>query len=56
MDLPDWVEVERLYENDYVNEQGESRHRVVSINPYFQQHPEMVLASRRLCPGLMALS
>ena len=42
VDLPDWVGMEKIYENDHVNEQGESRHRVVSINPYFQQHPEMV--------------
>ena len=51
VDLPDWVEVERLYENDYVNEQGESRHRVVSINSYFQQHPEMVLGEQEIVSG-----
>ncbi len=51
VDLPDWVEVERLYENDHVNEQGESRHRVVSINPYFQQHPEMVLGEQKIVSG-----
>ena len=51
MDLPDWVEVERLYENDHVNEQGESRHRVVSINPYFQQYPEMVLGEQEIVSG-----
>ena len=50
-DLLDWVEVERLYENDHVNEQGESRHRVVSINPYFQQHPEMVLGEQEIVSG-----
>ena len=51
MDLPDWVEVEKIYENDHVNEQGESRHRVVSINPYFQQHPEMVLGEQEIVSG-----
>lgn len=51
VNLPDWVEVERLYENDHVNEQGESRHRVVSINPYFQQHPEMVLGEQEIVSG-----
>ena len=51
VDLPDWVEVERLYENDHVNKQGESRHRVVSINPYFQQHPEMVLGEQEIVSG-----
>ena len=51
VDLPEWVEVERLYENDHVNEQGESRHRVVSINPYFQQHPEMVLGEQEIVSG-----
>ena len=51
VDLPDWVEVEKIYENDHVNEQGESRHRVVSINPYFQQHPEMVLGEQEIVSG-----
>ena len=51
MDLPDWVEVEKIYENDHVNEQDESRHRVVSINPYFQQHPEMVLGEQEIVSG-----
>ena len=51
VDLPDWVEVERLYENDHVNEHGESRHRVVSINPYFQHHPEMVLGEQEIVSG-----
>ena len=30
-------------ENDFTNENGETRTRTVSINPYFQEHPEMVL-------------
>ena len=51
VDLPDWVEVEKIYENDHVNEQGESRHRVVSINPYFQQHPEMLLGEQEIVSG-----
>lgn len=51
VDLPDWVEVEKIYENDHVNEQGESRHRVVSINTYFQQHPEMVLGEQKIVSG-----
>lgn len=51
VDLPDWVEVEKIYENDHLNEQGESRHRVVSINPYFQQHPEMVLGEQEIVSG-----
>ena len=51
VDLPDWVDVEKIYENDHLNEQGESRHRVVSINPYFQQHPEMVLGEQEIVSG-----
>lgn len=51
VDLPDWVEVERLYENDHVNGQGESRHRVVCLNPYFRQHPEMVLGEQEIVSG-----
>ena len=51
VDLPDWVEVEKIYENDHANEQGESRHRVVCLNPYFRQHPEMVLGEQEIVSG-----
>ena len=51
VDLPEWVEVERLYENDYVNENGERRRQMVCINPYYQQHPEMVLGKQEIVSG-----
>ena len=56
VDLPDWVEVERLYENDHVNGQGESRHRVVCLNPYFRSTRKWYWASRRSYPARMGHS
>lgn len=50
-DLPDWVETDRIYETDHTNEQGENRKRFVSINPYFRQHPEMVLGELEIVSG-----
>lgn len=50
-DLPEWVEVETIHENDFVNEKGEHRHRTVNINSYFKNHPEMVLGSLEIVSG-----
>lgn len=50
-DLPDWVETDRIYETDHTNEQGENRKRFASINPYFRQHPEMVLGELEIVSG-----
>lgn len=50
-DLPEWVEVETIHENDFVNEQGESRHQVVNLNSYFKNRPEMVLGSLEIVSG-----
>lgn len=50
-DLPEWVEADRIYETDHTNEQGENRKRFVSLNPYFRQHPEMVLGELEIVSG-----
>ena len=50
-DLPEWVEVETIHEIDFVNEQGEHRHRTVNMNSYFKNHPEMVLGSLEITSG-----
>ena len=50
-DMPEWVDVKKLYENEFVNTQGETRRRMVCINPYFQEHPEMVLGEMEIVMG-----
>lgn len=50
-ELPSWVEANVLQRNDFTNENGETRTRTVSINPYFQEHPEMVLGKLEIVAG-----
>ena len=56
VNLPDWVEVERLYENDHVNEQGGADTGWSVSIPIFSSTRKWYWASRRSCPGLMAHS
>lgn len=48
---PAWVDVNVLQRNDFTNEKGETKHRTVCINPYFQEHPEMVLGKLEIVSG-----
>lgn len=50
-EFPSWVEANVLQRNDFTNENGETRTRTVSINPYFQEHPEMVLGKLEIVSG-----
>lgn len=50
-ELPAWVDVNVLQRNDFTNEKGETKHRTVCINPYFQEHPEMVLGKLEIVSG-----
>ena len=51
VEVPYWVETERIYEQEYVDGQGESRKQIVSINPYFQRNPEMILGEQEIVSG-----
>ena len=51
VETPDWVDVDIIHENDHVNTAGETRHRTVSLNQYYQQHPEMVLGDLEIISG-----
>ena len=51
VETPDWVDVDIIHENDHVNAAGETRHRTVSLNRYYQQHPEMVLGDLEIISG-----
>ena len=50
-ELPAWVDVNVLQRNEFMNEKGETKRRIVCINPYFQEHPEMVLGNLEIVPG-----
>ena len=51
VETPDWVDVDIIHENDHVNAAGETRHRTVSLNQYYRQHPEMVLGDLEIISG-----
>ena len=48
---PPWVQTETLFEQDHTNDKGETRRNFVTLNRYFQQHPEMVLGNLEIVPG-----
>ena len=49
--VPDWVDVDVIHENDHINADGQNRHRTVTLNRYYQQHPEMVLGELEVISG-----
>ena len=48
---PEWVLTDTLLEQDHTNDKGETRHNFVTVNRYFQQHPEMVLGELKIVAG-----
>ena len=49
--LPEWVETDLLQTNTYTDKNGRERHDHVTINRYFQSHPEMVLGDLDIATG-----
>ena len=49
--LPEWVEEEVIERHTYVGQDGEERPGFVSMNRYFQTHPEMVLGDLEITSG-----
>ncbi len=49
--LPGWVDVDTLEEHTYTRGSGEQAHGFVTMNRYFQAHPEMVLGSLEITSG-----
>lgn len=50
-DAPDWINASVLQESEHVNSNGEKRRNIVTVNPYFQEHPEMVLGELKIITG-----
>ena len=48
---PSWVQTETLLEQDHTNDKGETRRNFVTVNRYFQEHPEMVLGELKIVSG-----
>ena len=49
--LPEWVETDTLLENEFVGSDGRARHDHVTLNRYYQEHPEMVLGNMDIVTG-----
>ena len=49
--LPEWVETDTLLENEFVGGDGRARHDHVTLNRYYQEHPEMVLGKLDIVTG-----
>ena len=50
-DMPRWVEAEILREEEYTDKEGATRTQYITINPYFRDHPEMVLGELDIVSG-----
>ena len=46
-----WVQADTLLEQGHTNDKGETRHNFVTVNRYFQAHPEMVLGDLKIVSG-----
>lgn len=50
-DEPDWINASVLQESEHLNSNGEKRRNIVTVNPYFREHPEMVLGELKIVSG-----
>ena len=50
-ELPEWVQTEELFRQEYTNDKGETSHNFITVNRYFQNHPEMVLGEQKIVSG-----
>jgi len=51
VEAPEWVNVDVIHENDFINSEGESRHQKITLNRYYKEHPEMVLGNLEIKSG-----
>ena len=50
-ELPQWVQTDELLRQEYTNDKGETTHNVVTVNRYYQEHPEMILGEHKIVSG-----
>ena len=56
VEAPEWVNVDVIHENDFINSEGESRHQKITLNRYYKEHPEMVLGNLKSSPAHLGRS
>lgn len=49
--LPEWTETDILRNNIYIDKEGREHHSTITINRYYQAHPEMVLGDLKIEAG-----
>src|SRR5699024_4360036 len=50
-ELPEWVQTDELLRQEYTNDKGETTYNVVTVNRYYQDHPEMILGKYKIVSG-----
>ena len=49
--VPEWVQTDEILREEYTNDKGETSYNVITVNGYFQNHPEMVLGEQKIVSG-----
>ena len=50
-ELPEWVQTDEILREEYTNDKGETSYNFITVNRYFQNHPEMVLGEQKIVSG-----
>ncbi len=50
-EVPEWVQTDEILREEYTNDKGETSYNFITVNRYFQNHPEMVLGEQKIVSG-----
>ena len=50
-EVPEWVQADEILREEYTNDKGETSYNFITVNRYFQNHPEMVLGEQKIVSG-----
>ena len=50
-EVPEWVQTDEILREEYTNDKGETSQNFITVNRYFQNHPEMVLGEQKIVSG-----
>ena len=50
-EVPEWVQTDEILREEYTNDKGETSYSFITVNRYFQHHPEMVLGEQKIVSG-----
>ena len=48
---PEWIDAVTVHESEYTDNDGNKRRQLLTTNPYYQNHPEMVLGEEKIVSG-----